>query len=150
MIADLAKEDEIRSNDIIHWFHECNRYLFLAKVHLEDPSVEPQIAGDPIHYMETILSFGKTHAEEEMTIHTLLLQEPGEDSTAVLLKDTTEFKFDLSKEEILQLKQMFERISSKNWKEIGKKDIELSQKILCDLLISTKKELNKLRYSYNI
>lgn len=149
MNTDIVTENEIGSNDITHWIHECNRYLFLAKVHLKEPTVHPQIAGDPVHYIETIFNLGKVSPEEEMTSHKLLLQEPGEESTIVSVKDTTEFKFDLSRDEISQLKQMFEKISSKNWEEIELKDIERSQKILCDLLMSTKKRLHELRCSYN-
>lgn len=149
MNSDSERENEIGSNEITHWIHECNRYLFLAKVHLKDPSVHPQINGDPINYIETILNLGKVSPEEEVTLHKLLLQEPGEESAIVLLKDSIEFKVDITEDKILNLKQIFEKISLEMWKDIELEDIQYSQKILLELLNSTKKRLRELKCSYN-
>ncbi len=143
----IEVENVIGFNDITHWIHECNRYLFLTKIHLIHPSVFPEISGDPINYIETIINLGNVSSEEEASSPKLLLHEPGEEPTIISLKDSIEFKIDLSPEKISYLKQTFKNISSKNWGEINQDNIESSQQILYELLLLIKKGVNELRGS---
>ena len=129
---------EISINDCTHWIHECNRFLFLAKVHLQEPSVTPQISGDPINYIETIINMSNIR-KEGIPATKLLVQNFGEESTAIDITAEIEFKIDVPTEEVSELKATFEKIHAGNWMDLDRTKIEKSQEILYNLLKSIKK-----------
>ena len=132
--ADVSHAD-VSHADVRHWIHECNRYLFLAKVHLDDPSVHPIIDGDPINYIDKLINVSQIDIEEESHMK-FLIDMSEKESTAVLPKEIVNFELDLPNGEISNLKQTFEQISSSTWDDIQLDKIEHAQEILYKLLIS--------------
>lgn len=103
-------ENEIQLVDYIHRIHECNRYLFLAKVHIAgNESVIPKIDGDPISYIETIVNVDNINTKVPI-------------------------KIKLSHKEIQQLRVIFNRIKNNDWHSLEKNNIEKAQEILLRLL----------------
>lgn len=126
---------DVSHADVRHWIHECNRYLFLAKVHLDDPSVHPIIEGDPINYIDKLINVSQIDIEEESQMK-FLIDRSEKESTAVSPKEIVNFEFDLPNGEISNLRQTFEQISLNVWDDIRLDKIEHAQKILYTLLIS--------------
>ena len=129
---DIGFEDEkiIRHADINHWIHECNRYLFLAKVHLKNKSIYPIIDGDPINYIDNLINLSQIQSEKNSSNVKFLIENVGEESTVVPVIEVINFKFDLPNNEISNLKQTFEKISSNDWENIHLDKIEYAQKLL--------------------
>ena len=130
MNIDFEDGKIIRHADINHWIHECNRYLFLAKVHLKDRSIYPKIDGDPIKYIDNLINLSKIQSEKNSSNMKFLIENVGEESTVVPVIEVINFKFDLPNNEISNLKQTFEKISSNDWENIHLDKIEYAQKLL--------------------
>ena len=136
MNFDVKGEEIIRHADINYWVHECNRYLFLAKVHLKDKSINPLIDGDPINFIDNLINLSQISTEDGSSHKKFLLEKAGEESIVIPVKDIINFKFDLPKDEISILKQTFEQISTDDWDNIKLEKIESAQEILCKSLKS--------------
>ena len=129
-------DQKLSHADIKHWIHECNRYLFLAKVHSYDSSVRPYIDGDPINYIDKLINVSQIDTEKDNPPMKFLIEVSGKESTAVLAKEISNFEFDLPEGEIFNLKQTFEQISSSDGDDIQLDKIEHAQEILYKLLKS--------------
>lgn len=129
------EKEKISHADVRHWIHECNLYLFLAKVHLDDPSVHPIIDGDPINYIDKLINVSQIDIEEESPIQ-FLIDVSVKESTAVSPKEIVNFELDLPTEVISNLRQTFEQISSSAGDDIKLDEIKHAQEILYKLLIS--------------
>jgi len=149
MSLDQEKDKIPSSSEIKFWIHECHRYLFLTKIHLED-SVLPEIEGDPLKYFESIINLSHYSTEEDAYTNKLLFQESGEEPTLISIKDEFEYEFGLDKDEISLTKEIFKKITTNNHKDINIKEIEEIQKILFKLLKSIQNNLNNIKLSYNI
>ena len=136
MTFDTKSDEIIRRADINYWIHECNRYLFLAKVHLKDKSIFPKIDGDPINLIDKLIKISQILEEKDSSSIKFLMEKPGDESTAIPVKDIVDFKFDLPKEEMSILKQIFEQISKNDWNNLQLDKIESAQEILCKSLKS--------------
>ena len=130
MNIDFEDNKIIRHADINHWIHECNRYLFLAKVHLKYKSIYPIIDGDPINYIDNLINLSQIQSEKSSSNVKFLIENAGEESTVVPVIEVINFKFDLPNNEISNLKQTFEKISSNDWENIHLDKIEYAQKLL--------------------
>ena len=126
----------IRPVDCAYWVHECNRYLFLAKVHIkEDKSVIPKIDGDPLNYIDIIINISNIKTDDISDTHKLVVDRPGEEA-AILISREFKLEIDLSEEDIQYLRKIFSDIVNSNWNDLEIGDIELAQGILYRLLRS--------------
>jgi hypothetical protein len=139
-------EEVLSSNDITHWLHECNRYLFLAKVNLDrikrnsdEPEVIPVSDDDPRKYIETIVNLSKVQSGgNEVLSPRLLIQDPRDGPALVSLSRDIHIKITVSSEDISTLKQVLNLIHEKDWNNLDVKRVENAQVILYGLLTSVK------------
>lgn len=134
-------EEIIDTYDCTHWIHETNAFLFLAKVRLneEDYSLTPQVKGDPISYIDSIINMSNISKEEIPSTQRLLIQKSGEESTIVPISEESKFKLDISYDEIMKLRTTIEKIQTNQWDILNIDEVEYAQKILYQILISIDK-----------
>ncbi len=137
----------ISSSEIKYWVYECHRYLFLTKIHFEDLSALPEINSDPLNYFESILNLSQISTDEKHYTNKLLFQETGEEPTLISIKDKFKFEFGLTDNEISKSKDIFMKISSKNWKSIEMYEIDEIENILCKILKSILDNLENIEMS---
>lgn len=136
----MCKEKNNDQNDIslidcAHWVHECNRYLFLAKVHVAgNGSIIPRIDGDPLNYIETIINISDLKAEVISNANRLATESPERGTSSPYIAVKLPLKTKLSEEEVRHLRQTFGNIRSNDWNALKNDDILWAQAILCRLL----------------
>jgi hypothetical protein len=136
-------EKIILSNDITHWLHECNRFLFLAKVHLDNhPDVDPICDGDPVSYLETIENLSKVQTNDSGLSQKLLIQDPKKGSALVSLARDIHITIKVPSDDISDLKSTFISIQQKEWKNLDPDKIENAQEILYKIFHSVKESLS--------
>jgi hypothetical protein len=127
-------------SDITHWIFECNRYLFLAKVHRNDSTVEPEISGDPVAFVNKLLTSKKMSQNGSNNQYKLKFQK--NQTEEYLFPKVIELPLDISEDDVLILDKTIKNIKSKNWSEIDDNIIIRAQGILLKYLNKIDDEVN--------
>ncbi len=134
--------ENVSLSDCRYMIHECNRYLFLAKVNCEkkiDDKVE--FESDPINYLETLFNLPINHSNEEQEIHSFSESEISSSSEIPLDNSFSDMTLSIEKDEKEIIFNIFNKIEERNWDEINIQLIEQSQEILYGLLLDIKEHL---------
>lgn len=128
-------------SDITYWIFECNRFLFLAKVHKNDPSVDLK-SGDPIVFVNKLLTSKKMSQNGSNIQYTLKFQKNPKDDD--LFPKVIELPINIPENDVAELTLTLKNIKSKNWKELEDDNkIINSQKILLNYLNQLDDAVNK-------
>jgi hypothetical protein len=128
-------------SDITHWIFECNRYLFLAKVHRKDSTVEPEMSGDPVAFVNKLLTSKKMSQNGSNVQYKLKFQK--NQSEEYLFPKVIELPLDISEEDVLALDKTIKNIKLKNWDDLDDDKIIHAQGILLKYLNKIDDEINK-------
>jgi hypothetical protein len=141
-MTEIQYENIPNLSDITSWIFECNRFLFYAKIHLDDPTFSMKFSEDPVIFVEKISSICKMSDEGEETENTLLLLEPREKNRKIPSKQ--EIKIGISDKKIAELIKTINLIKQGDWDKLTPRKIEMCQKILLNFFNDLKKEIAKI------
>ena len=128
-------DDYISVYDIIDWIHKANRYLYLAKINKQDPTVMPIIEGNiNINLLVIFEIIDNPQANRIAGSQKSLISESKSNTTASH-KLMNDLGIALSKEKKGKLLNTFSKIQNDQLHDLNLSQIESSQGILYDLLL---------------
>jgi hypothetical protein len=141
-VTEIQYENIPNLSDITSWIFECNRFLYYAKIHLDDPTFKMKFSEDPIIFVEKISTICKMSEDGSEAENTLLLLEPREKNRKIPSKH--EIKIGISDKKIAELFKTINLIKLGEWNKLTPQKIEACQKILLNFFNDLKREIAKI------
>lgn len=124
-------------SDCSYWIYETERFLFLAKIYLDERKEKPKINGDPINYIEAIINLGTINEDNTASSQRSLLLISEEEPLPIALNEN--IKFELSEIDTPELMGTLRMIKEDRWEELSLGKIEISESILYNILKEIKR-----------
>jgi hypothetical protein len=124
-------------SDCSYWIYETERFLFLAKIYLEERKEKPEINGDPINYIEAIINLGTINEDNTASPQRSLLLISEEEPLPIAINEN--IKFELSEIDTPELIGTLRMIKEDRWDELSLGKIEISESILYNILKEIKR-----------